>query len=151
MAANNPASDLRQKLQDRTASIGVVGLGYVGLPLLRAFFTAGFRVIGYDVDQQKIDQLRRGESYLKHLGADFIADFARSDRFAATADHERLRDADVVVLCVPTPLGDHGEPDMSYIVRSSEMVSQVLRKGQLVTLESTTYPGTTRGDMLPIL
>ena len=74
MAANNPASDLRQKLQDRTASIGVVGLGYVGLPLLRAFFTAGFRVIGYDVDQQKIDQLHRGESYLKHLGDDFIAD-----------------------------------------------------------------------------
>ncbi|MEC8252854.1 MAG: nucleotide sugar dehydrogenase [Planctomycetota bacterium] len=151
MAANNPASDLRQKLQDRTASIGVVGLGYVGLPLLRAFFTAGFRVIGYDVDQQKIDQLHRGESYLKHLGDDFIADFASSDRFDATSDHERLRDADVVVLCVPTPLGGHGEPDMSYIVRSSEMVAQILRKGQLVTLESTTYPGTTRGDMLPIL
>ena len=151
MAANNPASDLRQKLQDRSASIGVVGLGYVGLPLLRAFFNAGFRVIGYDVDQEKIDQLHRGESYLKHLGDDFIADFASSDRFTATADHEQLGDADVIVLCVPTPLGGHGEPDMSYIVRSSEMVAKVLRRGQLVTLESTTYPGTTRGDMLPIL
>ena len=151
MAASTPASDLRQKLQDRTATIGVVGLGYVGLPLLRAFFHAGFRVIGYDVDREKVEQLSRGESYLKHLGEGFISEFAGSDRFVATTDSQPLHDADVIVLCVPTPLGTHGEPDMSYIVRSSEMVAKVLRKGHLITLESTTYPGTTRGDMLPIL
>ena len=86
MAASTPASDLRQKLQDRTATIGVVGLGYVGLPLLRAFFHAGFRVIGYDVDQEKVEQLSRGESYLKHLGEGFISEFAGSDRFVATTD-----------------------------------------------------------------
>ncbi|MGC6488810.1 MAG: nucleotide sugar dehydrogenase [Planctomycetota bacterium] len=147
----NPASLLRQRLTDREATIGVVGLGYVGLPLLRAFFRAGFPVIGFDVDQEKIDMLGRGESYLKHLGEDYISDFAESDRFRATSDPGLLAEADVVILCVPTPLGGHGEPDMSYIVRSSEMVSKVLRKGQLVTLESTTYPGTTRGDMVPIL
>ena len=150
-ASNDSASLLRQRLTDRQASIGVVGLGYVGLPLLRAFFRAGFPVIGFDVDQEKIDMLGRGESYLKHLGEDYIADFASSDRFNATSDPAKLADADVVILCVPTPLGGHGEPDMSYIVRSSEMVAKVLRKGQLVTLESTTYPGTTRGDMVPIL
>ena len=150
-ASHDSASLLRQRLTDRQASIGVVGLGYVGLPLLRAFFRAGFPVIGFDVDQEKIDMLGRGESYLKHLGEDYIADFASSDRFTATSDPAKLADADVVILCVPTPLGGHGEPDMSYIVRSSEMVAKVLRKGQLVTLESTTYPGTTRGDMVPIL
>ena len=148
---NTAADQLRQRLTSREAVIGVVGLGYVGLPLLRAFFRAGFPVIGFDVDQEKVDMLSRGESYLKHLGEDYIADFAKSDRFQATCDAAALSDADVVVLCVPTPLGGHGEPDMSYIVRSSEMVSAVLRRGQLVTLESTTYPGTTRGDMVPIL
>ncbi|MCK5943211.1 MAG: nucleotide sugar dehydrogenase [Planctomycetes bacterium] len=151
MAATSPATQLEDKLQNRTARIGVVGLGYVGLPLLRAFFRAGFPVIGYDVDQQKIDQLERGESYLKHLGEDFAAELAKSDKFVATADPQGLAEADVIILCVPTPLGGHGEPDMSYIVRSSEMVAGVLRRGQLITLESTTYPGTTRGDMLPIL
>ena len=95
--------------------------------------------------------LNRGESYLKHLGEDYIEEFATSDRFQASCDPASLADADVVILCVPTPLGGHGEPDMSYIVRSSEMVAKILRKGQLVTLESTTYPGTTRGDMVPIL
>ena len=151
MAANTPAAELRQKLEARTATIGVVGLGYVGLPLLRAFFRAGFPVIGFDVDEEKIVQLGKGESYLKHLGEDFIAEMSESERFKPTCTPEDLGRADVIVLCVPTPLGGHREPDMSYIVRSSEMVAEVLREGQLVTLESTTYPGTTRGDMLPIL
>ena len=151
MAANTPAAELRQQLEARTATIGVVGLGYVGLPLLRAFFRAGFPVIGFDVDEEKIVQLGKGESYLKHLGEDFIAEMSESERFTPTCTPEDLGRADVIVLCVPTPLGGHREPDMSYIVRSSEMVAEVLREGQLVTLESTTYPGTTRGDMLPIL
>ena len=148
---NDSADLLRQRLTSHEATIGVVGLGYVGLPLLRAFFRAGFPVIGFDVDREKVDMLNRGESYLKHLGEDYIEEFATSDRFQASCDPASLADADVVILCVPTPLGGHGEPDMSYIVRSSEMVAKILRKGQLVTLESTTYPGTTRGDMVPIL
>jgi len=147
----SPAAQLEQKIRTRTATVGVVGLGYVGLPLLRAFFQAGFSVVGYDVDLQKIDLLKRGESYLKHLGDDFVKDLSKSSKFVATANPEDLAKADAIILCVPTPLGRHGEPDMSYIVKSTEMVATVLRKGQLISLESTTYPGTTRGDCLPIL
>jgi len=151
MDSASPASQLEQKIQSRDAKVGVVGLGYVGLPLLQAFFKAGFPVLGYDVDQKKIDLLTSGESYLKHLGADFAAEMSKSDKFDATSDPQRLADADVIILCVPTPLGQHGEPDMSYIQRSTDMVARILRKGQLITLESTTYPGTTRGDCVPIL
>ncbi|MGE3174215.1 MAG: nucleotide sugar dehydrogenase [Planctomycetota bacterium] len=148
---SSPAAELQQKIKNRTAVIGVVGLGYVGLPLMRAFFKAGFPVVGFDVDAEKIRLLRKGQSYLKHLGEDFVTEMAESEKFTATADPGELARADAIILCVPTPLGRHGEPDMSYIVKSSEMVASVLRKGQLVSLESTTYPGTTRGDMLPIL
>ena len=151
MSATPPASQLEQKIQTRTATVGVVGLGYVGLPLLRAFFQAGFPVLGYDVDKEKIDKLYNGESYLKHLGNDFTLEMSKSDKFRATTDPQSLRDADVIILCVPTPLGQHGEPDMSYITRSTHMIAKILRKGQLITLESTTYPGTTRGDCIPIL
>ena len=145
------AATLHARLASREATIAIVGLGYVGLPLVRAMHAAGFRVIGYDVDTQKIDKLRRGESYLKHLGADLAASLAQSTRFTPTADPARLADADVVILCVPSPLGAHREPDMTYIVQSTEMVARTLRPGQLVSLESTTYPGTTRGDCQPIL
>jgi UDP-N-acetyl-D-glucosamine dehydrogenase len=148
---SSTAAELQQKIQARTAVVSVVGLGYVGLPLLRAFFKAGFPVLGYDIDQEKVRMLRQGQSYLKHLGEDFVQEMAQSQRFTATADSKELARADAIVLCVPTPLGSHGEPDMSYIVRSTEMVQKVLRKGQLVSLESTTYPGTTRGDCMPIL
>lgn len=151
MTATTPARLLEDKIRARTATVCVVGLGYVGLPLLRAFFRSGFPVLGYDVEQAKIDMLERGESYLKHLGTDFVEELSKSDKFAATSDPARIAEADVVILCVPTPLGGHGEPDMSFIERSTEMVAKVLRKGQLITLESTTYPGTTRGDCLPIL
>jgi UDP-N-acetyl-D-glucosamine dehydrogenase len=149
--ASSPAAQLEHRIQTRTATVGVVGLGYVGLPLLRAFFQAGFPVVGYDIDPRKIEQLRRGESYLKHLGSDFVHDLAKSPKFTATSDPAELARADAIILCVPTPLGKHGEPDMSYIEKSTEMVARVLRKGQLVSLESTTYPGTTRGDCQPIL
>lgn len=148
---STPAAQLQHKISNHSAVVGVVGLGYVGLPLLRAFFKAGFPVLGYDVDEQKVAMLKRGESYLKHLGEDFVRDLAASDRFTATSNPAELAKADAVILCVPTPLGRHGEPDMSYIVNSTEMVAKVLRQGQLVSLESTTYPGTTRGDCQPIL
>ena len=145
------AKQLEQRLADRSAVIGVVGLGYVGLPLTRAMHDAGFGVIGYDRDAAKIKQLKAGQSYLKHLGADLVSALAASSRFEATDDPDALGRADAVILCVPSPLGRHGEPDMSYIHDSTRMVAQRLRPGQLVCLESTTYPGTTRGECLPIL
>ncbi len=145
------ASELRTKLQQKTATIGVVGLGYVGLPLVRAVHDSGFPVIGFDVDEEKVRMLKAGANYLHHLGDDLTAELAQSDRFEPTSDALRLADADVIVLCVPTPLGVHREPDLSFVLRSTEMAAKVLRRGQLVVLESTTYPGTTRGEMLPIL
>ena len=114
---STPAAELQHKIEQRTAVIAVVGLGYVGLPLLRAFFQAGFPVLGFDVDDEKVQMLRRGESYLKHLGQDFVRDMSGSDRFAATRDPQELSRADAIILCVPTPLGAHGEPDMSYARR----------------------------------
>ncbi|MFM1872219.1 MAG: hypothetical protein RL398_1641 [Planctomycetota bacterium] len=149
--SSTPAAVLQSRIENRTAVIGVIGLGYVGLPLLRAFFQAGFPVLGFDIDPTKIDMLKRGESYLKHLGEDFVQTMSKSDKFDATTDPAALAKADAIILCVPTPLGKHGEPDMSYIEKSTELVAKVLRKGQLISLESTTYPGTTRGDCMPIL
>lgn len=145
------ANGLRNKLRDHSATIGVVGLGYVGLPLVRAMHAAGYKVLGYDRDTEKIAKLERGESYIQHLGDGLVRDLARSSRFRATADAALLSEADAVLLCVPSPLGRHLEPDMSFITGSTEMVASVLRPGQLVCLESTTYPGTTRGECLPIL
>ena len=146
------ASDiLRDRLESKTATVAVVGLGYVGLPLVRAIHDAGFRVIGYDADLTKTDMLRRGESYIQHIGAELPRRLAESDRFVATSESGRLAEADAIALCVPTPLGPHREPDLSYVLDSTRMVAAQLRKGQLVVLESTTYPGTTRGEMLPIL
>ena len=142
---------LASKLRDRSARIGVVGLGYVGLPLGRAFFDAGFRVLGFDVDPRKIEALAAGRNYLKHLGESFAAELAGSERFEATADFERLGEPDAVLCCVPTPLGPHLEPDLSYVEQTARDIARSLRPGQLVTLESTTYPGTTREIMLPIL
>jgi UDP-N-acetyl-D-glucosamine dehydrogenase len=141
--------DLKTKIENGSAVVGVIGLGYVGLPLMRAFNAAGFRVIGFDVDQAKIDALHRGENYLKHLGADFVKQMVASGRFDATADFARLGEADAVISCVPTPLGPHLEPDLSYVERTADDIAKTLRKGQLVCLESTTYPRTTREVMLP--
>jgi UDP-N-acetyl-D-glucosamine dehydrogenase len=108
-------------------------------------------VIGYDIDEAKVRSLRAGANYLKHLGEDLTRGLAASDRFRPTADVADLRDADVIILCVPTPLGPHHEPDLSFVLESTRMVAGVLRPGHLVVLESTTYPGTTRDEMLPIL
>ena len=145
------APDLRQKIDDRSAVVGVLALGYVGLPLIRTFFDAGFRVLGFDVDPRKIEMLRRGENYLKHLGENFVSEMASSDRFEATADMARLGEADAVLVCVPTPLGQHQEPDLSYVQATADALARTLRPGQLIVLESTTYPGTTRKLMKPPL
>lgn len=142
---------LLAKIEDRTARIGVVGLGYVGLPLIQAVHDAGFPVIGYDVDQTKIDMLERGESYLKHLGDVLVQTLTHSDRFIATTDEEVLGQADIIVLCVPTPITLQREPDLRFVLGSAQTVGRVLREGQMVILESTTYPGTTRDLVVPIL
>lgn len=140
---------LGSKIENKTAIVGVIGLGYVGLPLLRAFFHAGFPVLGFDIDPSKIVALEGGRNYLKHLGEDFVKEMSGSPRFSATADFGRLGEADVVISCVPTPLGSHLEPDLSFVEKSADDIAKTLRKGQLVVLESSTYPRTTREVMLP--
>jgi UDP-N-acetyl-D-glucosamine dehydrogenase len=148
----DPQTQLKSKIESNAAVVGVIGLGYVGLPLLATFHRAGFRVVGFDVDQKKIDALHRGESYLKHLGADLVSNLKRGDgakRFDATADFARLAECDAIISCVPTPLGHHLEPDLSYVEATADDIARTLRKGQLVVLESTTYPRTTREIMLP--
>jgi len=139
------------KIRDRSARIGVVGLGYVGLPLIQAVHDAGYSVIGFDVDQTKIEMLDRGESYLKHLGDVLVQTLMRSDRFVATTDERVLGEADIIVLCVPTPITLQREPDLRFVLGSTQTVGRVLRSGQMVILESTTYPGTTRDLVVPVL
>jgi len=135
----------------RQATVGVVGLGYVGLPTVKCFHDAGFGVVGFDIDARKIEDLRAGRAYLKHLGEDWVRALASSPRFKPTDDVADLASADAIFLCVPTPLGKHREPDLSYVERSTEAIARVLKLGGLVVLTSTSYPGTTREHCLPIL
>ena len=142
---------LRSTIDQKTAKIGIIGLGYVGLPLARAFTDKGISVIGFDTDATKIVKLLRGESYIGHISNEAIASMREADRFDATHHFDRLNEPDVVIICVPTPLTETREPDLSYIVKSAESIAARLRPGQLIILESTTYPGTTRDVVLPIL
>jgi UDP-N-acetyl-D-glucosamine dehydrogenase len=135
----------------KTAVIGVVGLGYVGLPLIRALVSAGFRTVGFDVDPAKIEKLNAGQSYIGHVASEWIVGCVRDGKFAATADMLRLAEPDAILICVPTPLTDSRDPDLSYIESTARHIARVLRPGQLIVLESTTYPGTTRDVVLPIL
>jgi UDP-N-acetyl-D-glucosamine dehydrogenase len=144
-----PLDTLRSKIASREALVGIIGLGYVGLPLAAAFHDAGMRVLGFDIDAAKIEALASGRSYLKHLGEDMFVALGRSARFSATTDFARLAEPDVLIVCVPTPLGRHREPDLTYVVNSGRDIGRTLRAGQLLVLESTTYPGTTRDDFLP--
>jgi UDP-N-acetyl-D-glucosamine dehydrogenase len=137
--------------RDRTARIGVIGLGYVGLPLLRTAAERGFSVLGFDIDGAKVESLNAGRSYLRHIGAHSIAALRQSGRLAATDDFARLGEVDAIILCVPTPLTRQREPDLGFIVSTTEALTPYLRRGHLVVLESTTYPGTTREVMRPIL
>jgi UDP-N-acetyl-D-glucosamine dehydrogenase len=142
---------LQAKVENNQAVVGVIGLGYVGLPLMAAFHRAGFPVIGFDVDQRKIDALHKGENYLKHLGKTLVSDMKKGGaKFDATTDSGRLGECDVVISCVPTPLGTHREPDLSFVENSAKDIAKTLRKGQLIVLESSTYPRTTREIMLPL-
>lgn len=139
-----------ERLQKRTARIGIIGLGYVGLPLSLLLADAGFQVTGFDIDQRKIDDLQAGRSYIFRIPAEEIEQ-ARSQGFQATADFAGLADQDAIILCVPTPLTTHREPDLSYIEKTAQAVAPWLQAGQLVVLESTTYPGTTQDVLIPIL
>lgn len=138
-------------IESRQANIGVIGLGYVGLPLVRMFVKAGFSVVGFDCDQAKVRLLNAGQSYIGHIPSENIAEMVAGGRFRATADQSELRQVAVILICVPTPLNEHHEPDMSYVISTSEQIRDQLVRGQLVILESTTYPGTLRNVMLPIL
>jgi len=142
---------LEELIANRTARVGVIGLGYVGLPLIQAFMAAGFRTMGFDVDQTKIDRLNRGESYIGHIPSDWIAACIREGRFEPTSDMRRLAEADCLLICVPTPLSESRDPDLKYVESTAQSIAPNLRAGQLVVLESTTYPGTTRDIVLPIL
>ncbi len=139
------------KIRSRKAVIGVVGLGYVGLPLVREFHRSGVKVMGFDVDPAKVKALLAGRSYIRHIPAELIAEMVASGRFEPTGDFERLSQPDCILICVPTPLTKMREPDMTYVESTARAIARRLRRGQLVVLESTTYPGTTREVVAPIL
>ena len=139
------------KAQNRTAQVGVIGLGYVGLPLGLLFARNGFPTTGFDIDQAKVDMLEKGQSYISHIPAPAIAEQVEKRGFRATADFALLNAMDAILICVPTPLDQHREPDLSFVRHTTEAITPHLRRGQLVVLESTTYPGTTEEVVLPIL
>lgn len=143
--------ELLQKIESKKAKIGIVGLGYVGLPLLMEFVEQGFTTVGFDVDDKKVDLLNKGQSYIKHITDARIATVVESKLFCATSDFSRIKEVDCILICVPTPLTRYREPDLSYIKNTSETLAKHLRKGQLIVLESSTFPGTTEEVMKPIL
>lgn len=147
MPANTQQAAI-QKFKQKEALIGVVGLGYVGLPLMLRYNSIGFRVLGIDIDDSKVNKLNVGESYIEHIPTDKIA-AARQTGFEATTDFTRVSECDALILCVPTPLNKYREPDMSYVISTTDALKPYLREGQVVSLESTTYPGTTEEELLP--
>jgi UDP-N-acetyl-D-mannosaminuronate dehydrogenase/intein/homing endonuclease len=150
-SATDLAGRLASAIDARTAKVGVIGLGYVGLPLVLEFHRAGFPVMGFDIDQAKVDALHAGKSYIAHIDGARIGAAVKGGRFDATSDFRRLAEADAILICVPTPLTRQREPDLSYIEKTADAIAAVLRPGQLVVLESTTYPGTTEEVVQPRL
>ncbi len=149
------SKELKQKIikriTEKKAIIGIIGMGYVGLPLAREFLKKEFNVLGFDIDEKKVKSLNKGKSYIKHIKDDFLKEFIiKKKLFSATSDFSRLKEVDHILICVPTPLDDHYNPDLSYVIDSTEVVAENLKKGHVVVLESTTYPGTTEEVMLPI-
>ncbi len=151
MTASSSFENLQQRIAARDATVAIVGLGYVGLPLARAFVEAGFCCLGFDTDPAKIEKLARGESYIGHVSGEWISAAVQSQKFTPTADPQNLAAADAIILCVPTPLAENRDPDLSFVESTSRQIGDHLRAGQLVVLESTTYPGTTRKIVLPLL
>ncbi|MCC7093799.1 MAG: nucleotide sugar dehydrogenase [Ignavibacteriaceae bacterium] len=142
--------DLIAKIKNKSVAVGIIGMGYVGLPLGLAFANKKVNVLGFDLDNKKINMLNKGKGYLKHISNNKIKKAVHSGYLRATSDFTRLKEVDAIIICVPTPLTEHREPDMSFVKNTSETISKYLRKGQLVVLESTTYPGTTREVLLPL-
>ncbi|MGF6781086.1 nucleotide sugar dehydrogenase [Paraburkholderia sp. GAS334] len=140
--------DLIDRIQSRSAKVGIVGLGYVGLPLMLRFSEVGFHVLGFDIDINKVDALNSGRSYIEHISSDAVKE-AQARRFEATIDFSRASEVDALILCVPTPLDKHREPDLSFVLDTTDSLTPYLRAGQIVSLESTTYPGTTDEELKP--
>jgi UDP-N-acetyl-D-glucosamine dehydrogenase len=142
---------LVKKLQDKTAKIGILGMGYVGMPLAVVFAQAGFNVLGIDPDRRKVDSFQRGVSYIQDVPSEAVVELKQAGRLEMTADFAALAEMDAVSICVPTPLGKFGDPDMSFIMSATEQLAKYIHRGMVIVLESTTYPGTTRELMLPRL
>ena len=147
MTANH-LQTLLDRIASREAVVGVIGLGYVGLPLVLLYEESGFPVVGFDVDAEKARMLSEGDSYIRHIGSERVRNAFQNGRASATVDFARLAECDAILVCVPTPLGNHREPDLKYVRMTAETIGKHLRPGQLIVLESTTYPGTTREEML---
>lgn len=143
--------DLLRKIKNRSAVVGIIGLGYVGLPMIIEFGKAGFEVLGFDLDGNKIKKLNEGRSYIKHIPSEKINLLKNNGKFKATTEFSFLKDVDCIIVCVPTPITRHMEPDLSYVLETTETIAKYLRKGKLIVLVSTTYPGTTDEDMRAIL
>ncbi len=148
---NSPYDILHHSLSQKSALVAIIGLGYVGMPLATYFHRSGFRVLGVDLDEEKLAALRSGRSYLNHLPADWIPAALEAETLFLTSDYSALRDADAILICVPTPLGKHREPDLSHIIHATSQIACFFKRGTLVSLESTTYPGTTTEVVLPLL
>lgn len=146
----NHLEHLKKKIGDRSALIGIVGLGYVGLPLMLRYSEVGYRVLGFDIDQGRVDALNAGNTYIEHISEDSVK-AAVATGFQATTDFSRASEPDALILCVPTPLNKYREPDMSYVLGTTDSIVPSVRPGQVVSLESTTYPGTTDEELLPRL
>ncbi|MFQ5786898.1 MAG: nucleotide sugar dehydrogenase [Thermodesulfobacteriota bacterium] len=142
---------LLEKINSKDAVIGIVGLGYVGLPLSIEFSTQGFNVIGFDIDEKKVEKLRRGQSYVNYISKETIKAIMQNGLLQPTSDFSKLSSVDVIIICVPTPINEYREPDLSFVINTANTILKYLQKGWLVVLESTTYPGTTEEQILPIL
>ena len=140
-----------EKIKSKQAIIGIVGLGYVGLPLARAFCHQNIHVVGFDIDQEKIDTIEKNQSYIKHIGDDAIREMRADGLFNVTTDFAKIADVDVIIICVPTPLSKHREPDLGPVLNTGRSIAPHLQKGQLVVLESSTYPGTTDSELAGVL
>ncbi|MDB2384586.1 nucleotide sugar dehydrogenase [Endozoicomonas sp.] len=143
------AQQLYDKIRSKQSIIGIIGLGYVGLPLMLRYVEEGYKVIGIDIDQSKVDQLNEGISYIEHIPSKGIKSALQRNLFSATSNFSQAVDADALILCIPTPLNKHREPDLSYVLKTVDALIPFLRKGHIVSLESTTYPGTTEEELLP--
>lgn len=143
--------ELKKRIQDKEAVVGIIGLGYVGLPLAVSFAKAGFKVYGIDIDKHRVERLKEGETHILDVSIDDVKAVMKAKAFVPTTDPAVIKEADAVIICVPTPLNKTKEPDVSFIVSAVESIKRYMKRGQLVVLESTTYPGTTEEVMLPVL